>query len=70
MGTMVGVDAFSQALTNPLLADGIFEQATFARAGWEAISATSRLQDLLDRNTPGEPGQPVAALTQLSWTPR
>ena len=70
MGTMVGVDAFSQALTNPLLADGIFEQATFARAGWEAINATSRLQDLLDRNTPGEPGQPVAALTQLSWTPR
>jgi prostaglandin-endoperoxide synthase 2 len=70
MGTMVGVDAFSQALTNPLLADGIFEQATFSRAGWEAINATSRLQDLLDRNTPGEPGQPVAALTQVSWTPR
>ena len=67
MGTMVGVDAFSQALTNPLLADGIFERSTFSRAGWEAIGATSRLQDVLDRNVQGEAGRPLASLTQLSW---
>jgi Animal haem peroxidase len=68
MGTMVGVDAFSQALTNPLLADGIFEKRTFSSAGWNAIGATSRLQDILDRNTPNESGSPLATLTQLTWS--
>jgi len=68
MGTMVGVDAFSQALTNPLLADGIFGERTFSAAGWQAIGATARLQDILDRNTRNESRQPLATLTQLTWS--
>jgi prostaglandin-endoperoxide synthase 2 len=70
MGTMVGVDAFSQALTNPLLADGIFEESTFSRSGWRAIGATGRLQDILDRNVEGGTGRPLASLTQLTWSRR
>ncbi len=64
MGTMVGVDAFSQALTNPLLAKSVFNASTFSRAGMRAIKRTSRLQDLVDRNTPGEDTEPLVTFTR------
>ncbi len=52
IGRMVAADAFSHALTNPLLAPEVFNEATFSPLGKQSIDATSRLQDLLDRNTP------------------
>jgi len=68
MGTMVAVDAFSQALTNPLLAKSAFNASTFSRAGLRAIKRTSRLQDLVDRNTPGEATKPLVTFTRTDST--
>ena len=56
IGRMVAADAFSHALTNPLLAPAVFNEATFSPQGMRSIRETSRLQHLLDRNAPG-PGR-------------
>ena len=66
MGTMVAVDAFSQALTNPLLAKSVYNASTFSKAGMRAIKRTSRLQDLVDRNTPGEATAPLVTFTRTA----
>src|SRR3954452_11425336 len=50
IGRMVGVDAFSQALTNPLLAPRVFHEGTFSPLGWDLIARTRRLADIVDRN--------------------
>lgn len=48
--TMVAVDAFSQALTNPLLSMHVFNPETFTPYGWEQINEVSSLADLVRRN--------------------
>lgn len=50
LGTMVGYDAFTQALTNPLLARNVFNANTFTQTGLDIIAETHRLQQLFDRN--------------------
>jgi prostaglandin-endoperoxide synthase 2 len=52
IGRMVAADAFSHALTNPLLAPKIFREDTFTPTGWSSIGATSTLADVADRNLP------------------
>lgn len=52
IGRLVGIDAFSQALTNPLLAENIFNEKTFSPIGMEIIQTTSNLSDVLHRNIP------------------
>ncbi|MCC8944202.1 heme peroxidase [Bradyrhizobium sp. Arg62] len=52
IGRMVALDAFSHALTNPLLSPHVFKEETFTPAGWASIAATSSLRDLADRNLP------------------
>ncbi|MGZ4505707.1 MAG: peroxidase family protein [Blastococcus sp.] len=47
---MVGYDAFTQALTNPLLAPQVFTEATFTRAGMAVLRTTSSMQQILARN--------------------
>jgi prostaglandin-endoperoxide synthase 2 len=49
---IVAIDAFSQALTNPLLAEGIFNEKTFSPVGWEVIHTTSTLTEIVHRNIP------------------
>ncbi|NEO68458.1 peroxidase family protein, partial [Moorena sp. SIO3H5] len=49
---MIAVDAFSQALTNPLLAENIFNEETFSQVGWEVIQNTNTLSELVNRNSP------------------
>lgn len=49
--TMVANDAFTQALTNPLLAEGIYNEKTFSPEGLRIIENTSTLADLIQRNT-------------------
>jgi prostaglandin-endoperoxide synthase 2 len=49
---MVALDAFSHALTNPLLSPHLFKEETFTPAGWASIAKTSSLRDLADRNLP------------------
>jgi Animal haem peroxidase len=52
---MVAFDAFTQALTNPLLSEQVFNvfgKETFTAEGIEWIKNTSSLQDILNRNLP------------------
>ena len=49
---IVAIDAFSQALTNPLLAEHVFNEKTFSPAGFEVIQTTNTLGDILHRNIP------------------
>jgi prostaglandin-endoperoxide synthase 2 len=53
---MVGYDAFTQALTNPLLAPQIWNADTFSKVGWEEIERTRSLDDVFRRNTTPQPG--------------
>jgi prostaglandin-endoperoxide synthase 2 len=63
--TMVGYDAFTQALTNPLLAPQVFTEATFTRAGLRIISKTTGLQQILARNV----ASPSAAFARFTYGP-
>jgi prostaglandin-endoperoxide synthase 2 len=67
IGRMVGVDAFSQALTNPLLSPRVFNEATFSPAGMEVIATTKTLSDVLHRNVPESPGRYFVAMTRRDW---
>jgi prostaglandin-endoperoxide synthase 2 len=51
-GRLVGIDAFSQALTNPLLAPAVFNERTFSAIGWDVINSTTSLSEVLNRNVP------------------
>ena len=50
MTYMVANDAFTQALTNPLLARNVFNEATFTKTGMKVISSTGSLQQIVARN--------------------
>jgi prostaglandin-endoperoxide synthase 2 len=67
IGTLVAIDAFSQALTNPLLNENIFTVDTFSPAGMEIINGPCRLQDILNRNIPKATTPYLATLTRLDW---
>jgi prostaglandin-endoperoxide synthase 2 len=47
----VANDAFTQALTNPLLAKGVFNEATFSKEGMAILEATNTLADVITRTT-------------------
>ena len=52
IGRMVGIDAFSQAFTNPLLAPLVYNQRTFTPVGSEIIQHTCTLSQIVNRNVP------------------
>ncbi len=62
---MVGYDAFTQVLTNPLLAPAIHNQKTFTALGLRIVRETSSLQQIAARNV-RDPDQVVAA---FRWRP-
>src|SRR5687768_7706335 len=62
---MVGYDAFTQALTNPLLAPQVFTESTFTRAGLRIIRGTRTLQQILARNI----ASPADAVTRFTYEP-
>ncbi len=51
MNFMVGADAFSHALTNPLLAKNVYGEACFSKPGMDSIKGTRSFGDLVGRNT-------------------
>ncbi|MEU6795542.1 peroxidase family protein [Nonomuraea wenchangensis] len=61
---IIAIDAFSQALTNPLLAPRIFNAATFSPAGMRVIAATRTLSDVLHRNTPEDPAPRLVSMSR------
>ena len=64
--TMVAVDAFSQALTNPLLSEHVWNSGTFTQWGFGLIANTHSLSDLLVR-TGSAPAGTKAEMTQADW---
>ncbi|SFU07206.1 prostaglandin-endoperoxide synthase 2 [Geodermatophilus amargosae] len=66
MTTMVGHDAFTQALTNPLLADDVYTEKTFTGVGLAIIEETASLRQILARNTK----LPADAAVSFKYTPR
>lgn len=67
--TLVAVDAFSQALTNPLLSEHVFNPDTFSAWGWEQIGACSRLADLVRRNAKNPDALGPIVMTRTDWEP-
>ena len=67
IGRLVAVDAFSQALTNPLLSPRVFNAQTFSPLGMEIIAATSSLSDIVHRNVPESPGRHLVTMTRSDW---
>jgi prostaglandin-endoperoxide synthase 2 len=64
IGRMVAIDAFSQALTNPLLAERVFNEQTFSAEGMAIIGATKSFRDIADRNIPGGAGGLAMSMEQ------
>jgi len=64
IGRMVAIDAFSQALTNPLLSERIFNEETFTAEGMAIIAETKGLKDVVDRNVPGGAGNLFISMNQ------
>lgn len=50
LGAMVALDAFSQALNNPLLSSQVYNTDTFTDLGMATIEGTACLWDVLSRN--------------------
>ena len=65
VGRLVGVDAFSQALTNPLLAENVFNTRTFSSTGLRVISQTKNLSEILHRNIPDQDKSFKVSFTSL-----
>jgi prostaglandin-endoperoxide synthase 2 len=52
---MVGLDAFSQIYTNPLLGEQLYNNGrVFSELGLEIIGETNRIRDIVRRNVPEE----------------
>jgi prostaglandin-endoperoxide synthase 2 len=67
---MVAVDAFSQALTNPLLCRNVYEthrREAFTDLGWDTIRQTRSLRDIVDRNSPHGVGDARISMTWSGW---
>jgi heme peroxidase len=68
MMTMVAFDAFSQALTNPLLAPRVFNEETFSAVGMEIIDGTTCLSDVVERNVPQQCQPHFVSMTRRGYT--
>jgi prostaglandin-endoperoxide synthase 2 len=71
ISAMVAMDAFSQALTNPLLSEHVWgdsanKRLAFTDAGLREIDRTQTLRDILDRNATGL-GNRFVGMTRADW---
>ncbi|POM26014.1 hypothetical protein BTM25_03980 [Actinomadura rubteroloni] len=60
---IIAIDAFSQALTNPLLAPRVANARTFSPLGMKIIGSTRTLSDVLHRNIPEDPKPRFVSMT-------
>ena len=67
IGRMVGVDAFSQALTNPLLAPRVFNEQTFSPLGMEIIGSTAGSRTSCTATSRRSPGRYLVTMTREGW---
>ncbi len=68
--SMVAVDAFSQAFTNPLLSEHVFRESTFSPTGWATIHGDNTLDAVVRRNTPKGAVEGPITMTQPGWKRR
>ncbi|WP_026090685.1 peroxidase family protein [Sandarakinorhabdus sp. AAP62] len=71
VSSMVAMDAFSQALTNPLLSEHVWgnphnKKLAFTEAGIKLIESTQTLRDILARNSTGL-GKRFVGMTRKEW---
>jgi prostaglandin-endoperoxide synthase 2 len=52
IGRLVGIDAFSQIFTNPLLAPLVYNKKTFTPLGWDIVHNSRSLSEIVHRNIP------------------
>ena len=72
---MVAVDAFSQALTNPLLSEHVWNEETFTKEGWmvlhkagSILHKVGSMGEVLGRNVKGGlKGNEFIGMTQPGW---
>lgn len=64
---MVALDAFSQAMTNPLLSEHVFNDRTFSPEGMKVIEETGSLRELVLRNTPAGDEDAHIGMTRPDW---
>jgi prostaglandin-endoperoxide synthase 2 len=74
ISSMVAMDAFSQALTNPLLSEHVWgneknKRLAFTDEGIKTIEGTKRLLDVLKRNSAG-PVSGFVGMTRPEWKRR
>jgi prostaglandin-endoperoxide synthase 2 len=67
LATMVSYDAFSQVLTNPLLAPRIFNEDTFTAEGMKIIEETKSISDIVHRNISCRPERYFVSLTRRDY---
>jgi prostaglandin-endoperoxide synthase 2 len=67
LARIVAVDAFSQALTNPLLSEHVFNAETFTAWGLQLIHDTRSLGQILARQQAGVDPTTIT-MTQPSWS--
>ncbi|MFG1943985.1 peroxidase family protein [Nonomuraea sp. NPDC048826] len=65
---IIAIDAFSQALTNPLLAPRVFTAATFSPTGLRILATTRTLSDVVRRNTPEDPAPRFVSMARQAFT--
>jgi prostaglandin-endoperoxide synthase 2 len=63
---IIAIDAFSQALTNPLLAPRVLNAATFTPRGLWTVERTRGLADIVRRNSPEDPRRRFVSMTRQS----
>lgn len=61
---IIAIDAFSQALTNPLLAPRILNAETFTPLGLRTVQRTRTLSDIVHRNSPEDPQRRFISMTR------
>jgi prostaglandin-endoperoxide synthase 2 len=61
---IIAIDAFSQALTNPLLAPRVLTADTFTPLGLRTVERTRTLSDILHRNSPEDPQPRFISMTR------
>ena len=64
MTRMVGYDAFTHALTNPLMSVYVHNEHTFSQHGLSVIAETNSLEDIIKRNV--QNGDQVLASFEVS----
>ncbi|KUH40546.1 MULTISPECIES: peroxidase family protein [Streptomyces] len=62
LGRIIGIDSFSEALTNPLLSPRLFTAATFSPEGIDILRRTRTLSDVVHRNLPEDDGRYLVSL--------